>query len=564
MIDPTLEHAAKPPDEVMLLLEDYLAQLQAGGKPDRARLLASDPGMSSMLDCLDALENLAPPPVPPGLSPAKPADRSGVDAPTIDSAEACPSDSSPERFEWTGHLMADFGRYELLGEIGRGGMGVVYKARQKDLDRIVALKMIQARHLASEEQVGRFYAEAKAAGKLQHQNIVRIHEVGQAMGQHYFAMEYVAGESLADVVRQGVPDAPTSAECVAVVARAVAYLHEQGIVHRDLKPSNILLDDAGRPYVTDFGLAKLLGAGNHADDGTIAGTPSYMAPEQAAGQNDRVGPLSDVYSLGAILYELLVGRPPFREATALDTLVMVLEGEPDTPRTVRPQVPPELEQICLRCLEKNPDDRYPSAVALAEDLERYLRGDAIDVRPAGLWPRFRRWARREPALVSRLVGVGLCIAISQFKHTFYPGDVTNGEHWSVLAPMFVWIGASIVFQQMLNREAWAELGRFLWAGADALLLSSVLYFTGVPPGPLMIGFPLMIAASGLWFQESLVWFMTGCSLLGYLVLALTLPSGNVAPHHHLFFLVFLAVMGVVVAYQVRRVKALTSYFARRR
>jgi serine/threonine protein kinase len=548
-------------DEAIRLLDEYLAELQAGRAPDRARLLASDPGLSSMLDCLDALEHLAPPPAPPGIgSPSG----SSVDAPTIDSAERAPSDGSPERFEWSGALVTDFGRYELQGEIGRGGMGVVYKARQKDLERTVAIKMIQARHLASDPQVKRFYAEAKAAGKLQHQNIVRIHEVGQVHGQHYFAMEYVAGESLAEVVRQSLPDPQTAAECVAVVARAVAYLHEQGIVHRDLKPSNILLDDAGRPYVTDFGLAKLLGAGDNADNGTIAGTPSYMAPEQAAGQNDQVGPLSDVYSLGAILYELLAGRPPFRALTALDTLVMVLESEPATPREIRAQVPPELEQICLRCLEKNPDDRYPSAVALAEDLERYLRSDAIDVRPSGWWPLFRRWARREPALVSRLVGIVICIAISQLKHMIAPGEVSNAQHLSVLTPMFVWIVASIVFQQMLNREAWAELGRFLWAGADAILLTSVLYFTGVPPGPLMIGYPLMIAASGLWFQESLVWFMTVSSFLGYLALALALPPGSVAFHHHVVFLVFLLVMGMVVAYQVRRVRALTSYFARRR
>ena len=206
-------------------------------------------------------------------------------------------------------LPRDFGPYELIREIGRGGMGVVYEARQKGLDRSVAVKMILASHLASPELVRRFQAEAKAAARLRHSNIVHIHEVGQLHGQDFFAMEYIDGQSLAERIAQGPVDVPTAVRLVATVARAVEHLHQQGIVHRDLKPSNILLDSDGQPYVTDFGLAKVFVAGSDMTaTGVIAGTPSYMAPEQASGRRAEIGPATDVYSLGAILYELLDRR----------------------------------------------------------------------------------------------------------------------------------------------------------------------------------------------------------------------------------------------------------------
>ena len=227
---------------------------------------------------------------------------------------------------------ADFGPYELLEEVGRGGMGVVFKARQKGLDRIVAIKMILGSHLANEDQVARFYAEAHAAARLQDPRIVAIHDVGEIGGQHYFAMEYIAGPSLAALLTAGPIDPERAAHLLIEVSRAMGRLHALGIVHRDLKPSNILLDEAGRPSISDFGLAKMLSAdGPSTRTGAIIGTPSYMAPEQAAGRGEAVGPLSDVYSLGAILYELLSGRPPFDEPSPLDTLVQVLEREPDPP-----------------------------------------------------------------------------------------------------------------------------------------------------------------------------------------------------------------------------------------
>ena len=261
-------------------------------------------------------------------------------------------------------------------------MGVVYKARQKALDRIVAVKMILATHLASPEHIRRFQVEAWAAARLRHSNITQIHDVGQHHGQHYFTMEYIEGESLAQRIARQRLSTEAIVRLLSVVARAVDHLHAQGVVHRDLKPSNILLDRDDQPYVTDFGLAKVFVPGSEATaTGVIAGTPSYMAPEQASGRSSEVGPAADIYSLGAILYELLTGEPPFRQENPLDTLLDILGREPRYPRQLNPRVPHGLELICLKCLAKSPADRYGSAAALADDLERFARHEPLSVRP---------------------------------------------------------------------------------------------------------------------------------------------------------------------------------------
>lgn len=292
----------------------------------------------------------------------------------------------------------DFGKYELISELGRGGMGVVYKARQKDLDRIVALKMILSSHLASADQVSRFYAEARAAARLRDPNIVGIYEVGEHRGQHFFTMEYVSGKSLAQVIRGKALEIEEAVRLVMIVARAVHSLHGHGMIHRDLKPSNILLDEAGNPSVSDFGLAKVLESEDRVTaSNAIVGTPGYMSPEQAAGRGLQVGPTSDIYSLGTILFECLTGRPPHDGSAPLATLVQVLEGEPPQPRLLNPNIPRPLEKICLKCLEKDQIDRYTSARDLADDLDHFLRGEPVEATRGGPWHRLRRWARREPA-----------------------------------------------------------------------------------------------------------------------------------------------------------------------
>jgi serine/threonine-protein kinase len=291
--------------------------------------------------------------------------------------------------------------YEILGELGRGGMGVVYKARQVRLNRVVALKMILASDHAAPDAGARFLAEAEAVARLQHPQIVQIHAFGDQDGRPYFEMEYVAGGSLADRL-DGTPwPVRQAARLVGSLARAIHEVHRLGIVHRDLKPANVLMAAEDMPKVADFGLAKWLNVGSGLTRTEhVLGTPSYMAPEQAGGGTRSVGPAADVYSLGAILYELLTGRPPFRAATALETLEQVKSAEPISPARLQPQLPRDAATICLKCLEKDPVRRYTSAAALAEDLARFGAGDPIHARPVGVHERLWRWCRREPAVAS--------------------------------------------------------------------------------------------------------------------------------------------------------------------
>jgi tRNA A-37 threonylcarbamoyl transferase component Bud32 len=299
-----------------------------------------------------------------------------------------------------------FGDYELLEEIARGGMGVVWKARQTSLKRDVALKMIRAGTLAGPNEVERFLREAEAAANLQHPNIVAIHEVGEHGGQHYFSMDYVAGRDLGVIVKDGPLLPQLSARYVKIIAEAIHFAHQRGTLHRDLKPQNVLIDAADQPRITDFGLAKIMKDDSQlTQSGVVMGSPSYMPPEQAAGRQEDIGPASDVYSLGAMLYELLTGQPPFRGITAMATLRDVMEEEPIPPRRLKAEIPPDLETICLKCLEKTPLARYPTARALAEELDRYLKGEPILARPASTVRKVVSWARRHPGTLATLAAI---------------------------------------------------------------------------------------------------------------------------------------------------------------
>ncbi|HZZ80733.1 MAG TPA: serine/threonine-protein kinase, partial [Gemmataceae bacterium] len=285
-------------------------------------------------------------------------------------------------------------KYELLKEIGRGGMGVVFKARDVQLNRIVALKMIRSAALANADELQRFAKEAAAAAQLQHPNIVALFDVSPSDQQPFLSMEYIGGTSLSERVSLGPLSGRRAAEYLELTARAVHYAHTRGIIHRDLKPANVLLDENDQPKVTDFGLAKQMKSrSDQTRTGAILGTPSYMSPEQAAGSKD-IGPASDVYSLGAILYELITGKPPFAGETPLATLNLVAESEPIAPRLLNPNVDRDLETICLKCLEKTPNRRYDSAESLADDLHRYISGEPITARRVSMIGRAVKWCQR--------------------------------------------------------------------------------------------------------------------------------------------------------------------------
>jgi len=325
----------------------------------------------------------------------------------------------------------DFGDYVLLGEIARGGMGIIYRARQVSLNRIVAVKMILSGQLASEAEVMRFRIEAEAAANLRHPNIVAIHEIGEHDGRHYFSMDFIEGRNLAEHAQARSLSALEIAQLMGTLADAVHYAHQRGTLHRDLKPQNVIIDAQGLPHITDFGLAKRWNAAADPEvpatdspdfpssdgsseltaAGSVMGSPAYMAPEQATGQIGEIAPATDVYSLGAILYRLLTGRPPHRGTTPKETLAKVINDEPAPPRRLKPDVPEDLETICLKCLEKRPERRYASARALAEDLNRFANREPILAHPASAARKACSWTLRHPWVLVTAAGVLLIGAV---------------------------------------------------------------------------------------------------------------------------------------------------------
>jgi serine/threonine protein kinase len=435
--------------QVNKIIAEYLAAVEAGKAPDCQQLLQQHPHLAEELTAFFRdQENFG------RFAAGLPSPAASSDSPTIaptgssisQRGEAkIPTEPAAEtQLERPLGTVRYFGDYELLEEIARGGMGVVYKARQVSLNRLVALKMILAGQLASAVEVQRFHTEAEAAANLDHPNIVPIYEVGEHESQHYFSMKFVEGGSLSQTVASGQWPVTSregrreSARLVAKVARAVHYAHQRGIIHRDLKPANILLAKPDRtrptpfplptghcPLVTDFGLAKRLeGDTKLSQSGAIVGTPAYMAPEQAAGKKGLTTAV-DVYSLGAILYELLTGKPPFAGATTFDIMVQVMDKEPTPPRQLQSGIARDLETICLKCLQKDPQKRYGTSEALAEDLERFESGEPILARPTGSLERTLKWVRRRPLVASLLAAVVLVVIVGATVSSYFAVEAGN-------------------------------------------------------------------------------------------------------------------------------------------
>ncbi len=429
-------------------------------------------------------------------------------------------ESSPATAAEAGTRLKYFGDYELLEEIARGGMGVVWKARQTSLKRDVALKMIRAGNLAGPHEVERFLREAEAAANLQHPNIVAIHEVGEEGGQHYFTMDYVAGRDLGALVKDGPLPPQLAARYLKIIAEAIHFAHQRGTLHRDLKPQNVLIDSADQPRITDFGLAKFMNDDSRmTQSGAVMGSPSYMPPEQAAGRHGDVGPASDVYSLGAMLYEFLTGQPPFHGATVLATLREVLEAEPAAPRRLKADIPPDLETICLKCLEKSPSARYPTARALAEELDRHLKGEPILARPASAVRKAVSWARRHPGTLvaaAALVMVALTFGVVYLfeENSFLRAQqadpslarVPGPRHhavilWGMIDFFAIWAGFCLIIvtkpRGLSRNELLQEARRRGEAVASALFFSRPIQPLGERTRTFAIGAGLVLIGCGV-------------------------------------------------------------------
>ena len=365
--------------------------------------------------------------MPPEPSVAGGADPGSVDKLSRGDATVLPDGKKAGR---AAGMQGKLGDYELLEEVGRGGQGVVFRARQKSLNRTVALKVISLGQWASKAHVKRFRLEAEAAARLEHPGIVPIHEVGERDGQCYFSMKFVEGGQLDEVARREPMTVRQSVGLMVKVARIVHYAHEHGILHRDIKPGNILLDAKGEPHLTDFGLARLIETESTMTRTLeVLGTPSYMAPEQAVGNNAAISSATDVYGLGAVLYQLLTGHPPFAGGTTYETIKLLLDTEPRQPRLSNPKIDRDLSTVCLKCLEKDPKRRYSSALALAEDLEHWLKHEPIQARHTGVFTRGKKWVRRNPtsaALMASLVALAATAGWIVWKSELIRQPLTTG------------------------------------------------------------------------------------------------------------------------------------------
>ncbi len=375
--------------------------------------------------------------------------------------------NTPE-FETTSEVSIGetFGEYELLEEVARGGMGVIYKAKHRKLNRITAIKMILSGRFSSADQLQRFHIEAEAAAKLDHPNIVPVYEIGDVDGQAFFAMKYIDGGSLADGIQQ-FRDRPRDAvKLLATVARGVHHAHQRGVLHRDLKPANILVDQSGEPLITDLGLAKHTGdQGKLTNTGAVLGTPSYMPPEQASG-SPMITTAADVYSLGAIMYELLTGEPPYRGSSAIGIVMQVLDGSPELPHRRFAAVDRDLELICMKCLEREPSARYETAADLAKDLEAWLAGESISLKPPTMLAQAGRWLRQN----RRLAYIGFAVLTGIIISVPFAFELATGDQFTKVYDHFPdgerpllfryhapgWVGAAFAF--LLVGVLWPSVG----------------------------------------------------------------------------------------------------------
>ncbi len=486
---PPLDESDARDEQLAMLLDELSARVQRGESADFERICAEHP------DLADELRQL--------WGAVLVAEVAGYDSRS--SSDQSHSSETSLRLATLPPLPFSIGDYELQQEIGHGGMGVVFRAHQTNLRRDVALKMILPGKGTGAADIARFRAEAEAVAKLNHPGIVPVYEVGEWEGRPFFSMKYIAGQTLSQKLAAGPLPAREAARLLLEVCRAIQHAHEEGVLHRDLKPSNILLDLDGQPHLTDFGLAKQIEAtASLTRTGAILGTPSYMAPEQAAGARGQVGPSTDIYSLGSILYHMLTGRPPFQAASPVDTVLLLLEQDPVPPHVINPKCDNDLELIALRCLQKPPDLRYPTAAAMAADLEAFLHDEPISAntgRFSQILSRLFRETHHAPVLENwgtlwMWHGIVLLI-VNLLTELMFALDYSNRWSYASLWTVALWTWAYVfwVLRQRVGPVTFVERQiAHLWAGSmiAIALLFPLEFSLGLPPLALSPVLPLVM------------------------------------------------------------------------
>lgn len=550
------------------IIAEFLSAVENGETPDRQELLDAHPDLADdLVEFFRNHDEIC------GNFNQTPDNKSSVDDsdarnhPSTIARSIDELDADTNR-EVTGKIRSNnklVGNYRILEEIDRGGMGIVYRAMDEKLQRIVALKMIRSGRLASESDIQRFNAEARAAAKLDHPGIVAVHEVGSFEGQPYFSMAFVEGTNLASFLKSRKLSVEEACTLIKQIALAIDHAHENGLVHRDLKPANILMDSQNNPRITDFGLAKSLDKDEGlTGTGEILGTINFMAPEQAAARNDQVDRMTDVYSLGAMLYFLCTGRPPFETDNPVDTLLQILDSEPVSASKVNPKVPTDVASICMRCLEKDPRNRYQTAQELVAELDRFLMGEPVDATKSNLLTRFRKWSRREPSLAGHLIGL-LLIECTRVLDYFYKVLSSGGvwiEYLKYSIIILSWAVACVVLQKLQNRFPFHEQKiKFGWAITDIGFLTAILLLVEGSVGPLYMAYPLVIVVSSLFFRVRLVSFATGLCILSFLIVFLTRQTGDDEYFHYgIIGLASIITIGYVMSLLVYRIRLLNRLF----
>lgn len=476
----------------------------------------------------------------------------GVSFPTFPSSQSESSlTSNPPKF---------LGDYEILEEIDRGGMGVVYKARHQTLNRIVALKLIRSGTLASEEEVERFLSEAEAAAALSHPNIVPIYDVGTVAGLVFYTMAFIEGASLSTLIEDKALEPLEAVRLIHTLCGAVDYAHRSGVYHRDLKPSNVLINEDGQPVIIDFGLAKMASRDDSLTaTGQILGTPAYMTPELASGKSKSQGPAADVYALGGILYFLCARQPAFSGPTPFDVLLQVLDKRPPRPSKFNKLVDKDVDYVCLKSLEKEPSRRYQTARGLGNDLEKMLTGEPINATQATLVERLRTWWQREPILVAHVMGIGLTICIVAIAY-WARAEPNNLFYYRIIL-LLVWLSTSFFLQTWVDMAKWNHVAIFSWLAIDVFLYTTLIAFAAPPRSMLLIGYPMMVVASALFYQRRFTVTKTALCILGFLILSWQFPKDDfVKPDFAAIFVSGLLVICLCMLSVINRVRGLSRFY----